>query len=113
MEGRKNTITRKQMKFYYEQSLARDTLESLISNLNECDENTNFRIKIGMRYINELTRFDILKNEADYVKRGLRMLCSGEISLKTALERSKELLDDLESSLNLYNEELVKKMFQK
>ena len=113
MEQRKNTIARKQVKFYQEQVAARDILERLIKDLKECDENTDFRRKIGMQYLHNFTRFNILKNEADYVKRGLRMLCSGEISVETTLERTEELMDGLKKALSLYNEERVRELIQK
>lgn len=106
-ERTKNTLAIKQIKLFLEETAAQDYLMDLIKDLDECDENTNLKDKIGVTYVKNMPEFVILKNEADFVKRGLRKLCAGEISVAEALKKAEEMLESVEKALELCNVEKI------
>ena len=100
-----NPLMYKAALLYSELETAQTLMCNIVSTLDVCNEESDLRKKIGIRYINKMPKFKIFEKEVAKLKDELRKVCSGEISLEEAEKEAKRIRDYLNEALQVIDKE--------
>lgn len=103
-----NQLMYKAALLYKELKIAKGYIQDVRRVLENWDSSKDFIKDIGYPFISKMPKFTILQNEADKVKKGLRKVCSGEVSIEDAIEKSKRIEENLDEVLQVLNEEKLR-----
>lgn len=104
-EKRTNGLMVKAALLYKELNIASEYFKNLRGTLeNWDDQKYDVITDIGYPYIKKMPKFKIFQNEAENIKNSLRRVCSGEITREEAIEKIKEIEEDINEVLDIFDE---------
>ncbi len=92
-------VKRKVEELYNELCAGKGLVLSIISTLEDCDDQTNFTERIGC-FARSMPEFKILAAQRENFVSLVRKICTGEVSLEKALELLREAEKQLNEALN-------------